>query len=125
MKILVTGGAGFIGSHVTRQLFDAGHEVVVVDNLSQGKKSNVDGRAEFTEADIRNIPDNTFKNVDSVIHMAGLIVVPESVSDPIRYADNNVIGTIDLLESMRKNGVKKIIDKQRYICREDIPAERE
>ncbi|EKD57873.1 MAG: hypothetical protein ACD_57C00116G0001 [uncultured bacterium] len=109
MNILVTGGAGFIGSHVTRQLLDAGHKVVVVDNLSCGKKESVDSRAQFIEADIRNIPDSAFKNVDSVIHMAGLIIVPESVEDPIKYADNNVIGTIGLLESMRKNGVKKII----------------
>ncbi|KKR51382.1 MAG: UDP-glucose 4-epimerase [Candidatus Curtissbacteria bacterium GW2011_GWA1_40_16] len=109
MNILVTGGAGFIGSHVTKLLLDSGHEVVVVDNLSCGKRENVDSRAQFIEADIRSIPDHAFKNVDSVIHMAGLIIVPESVEDPIKYADNNVIGTIDLLESMRKNDVKKII----------------
>ncbi len=109
MNILVTGGAGFIGTHVTKLLLDSKHEVVVVDNLSCGKRENVDSRAQFIEADIRSIPDIAFKNVDSVIHMAGLIVVPESVEDPIKYADNNVIGTIDLLESMRKNGVKKII----------------
>lgn len=109
MKILVTGGAGFIGAHVTKLLLDSKHEVVVVDNLSQGKRSNVDNRAQFIEEDIRNIPDSAFKNVDSVIHMAGLIIVPESVKDPVKYADNNVIGTIDLLESMRKNGIKKII----------------
>lgn len=109
MNILVTGGAGFIGSHVTKLLLDSGHEVIVVDNLSCGKRENVDSRAQFIEADIRSIPDSAFKKVDLVIHMAGLIVVPESVEDPIKYADNNVIGTIDLLESMRKNGVKKII----------------
>ncbi len=109
MKILVTGGAGFIGSHVTRMLLNSGHEVVVVDNLSQGKKENVDKRAQLVVADIRNIPESTFKGVDSVIHMAGLIIVPESVKDPVKYADNNVIGTIDLLESMRKANVKNII----------------
>ncbi len=108
-KILVTGGAGFIGSHVTKILLDSGHKVVVLDNLSQGKKENVDSRAELVVADIRNTPEAAFKDVDSVIHMAGLIVVPESVKDPIKYADNNVIGTIDLLESMRKANVKSII----------------
>jgi len=108
-KILVTGGAGFIGSHVTKILLDSGHKVIVVDNLSQGKKENIDKRAELVAADIRNIPGSAFENIDSVIHMAGLIVVPESVKDPIKYADNNVIGTIDLLESMRKANVKSII----------------
>lgn len=108
-KILVTGGAGFIGAHVTKLLLDSGHKVVVVDNLSQGKKENVDSRAELVVADIRNIPQSALSGVGSVIHMAGLIIVPESVKDPVKYADNNVIGTIDLLEAMRKAGVNNII----------------
>ena len=111
MKILVTGGAGFIGSWVTKMLLDQGHEVTVLDSLVHGYKENVDTRANLIIGDI-NDPQKTkeaLKGVDAVIHMAGLIVVPESVKDPIKYTENNVLGTITLLESMREVGVKKII----------------
>ena len=111
MKILVTGGAGFIGSAITRALCDAGHKVVVLDNLSHGFKENVDPRAKLVVGDIKDSKKTkeALKGVDAVIHMAGLIVVPESVKDPIKYTDNNVLGTISLLESMKEVGVKKII----------------
>src|SRR3990167_8006878 len=111
MCILVTGGAGFIGSHVVRFLLEDGYQVKVVDNLSRGKKESVDSRAELIVADINNSKKvkEALKGVDAVIHMAGLIVVPESVKDPIKYCQNNVIGTVSLIESMRKAGVKKII----------------
>ena len=111
MKILVTGGAGFIGSHVTRLLLDEGNDVVVLDNLSKGHKSLVDKRAKLVIADIKDKKKTkqALKGIDAVIHMAGLIVVPESVKDPQKYCDNNVIGTVSLLESMRDVGVKKII----------------
>ncbi len=110
MKILVTGGAGFIGSHVAKLLLDGGHDVVILDNLSLGKRENVDKRAKSIVGDIRD--DNVFESltgVEAVIHMAGLIVVPDSVHDPIKYCDNNVLGTLNLLNCMQKTGVKKII----------------
>lgn len=111
MNILVTGGAGFIGSHVTRLLLDEGHDVVVLDNLTKGYKDLVDHRAKLQVADIKNNSKTkqVLKGIDAVIHMAGLIVVPESVKDPVKYCDNNVIGTVSLLDSMKDAGVKKII----------------
>src|SRR3989344_5336794 len=111
MNVLVTGGAGFIGSHVTKLLLENDHQVAVVDNLSRGKKESVDPRAKLIVADINNSKKvkEALKGVDAVIHMAGLIVVPESVKDPIKYCQNNVIGTVSLIESMRQAGVKKII----------------
>ncbi|MDO8487411.1 MAG: UDP-glucose 4-epimerase GalE [Candidatus Curtissbacteria bacterium] len=110
-RILVTGGAGFIGGHVTKILLDEGHDVVVLDNLSKGHKDSVDKRAQLIVGDMAD-PVKTkeaLSGADAVIHMAGLIVVPESVKDPIKYAQNNVLGSVSLLESMRETGVKKII----------------
>lgn len=111
MNVLVTGGAGFIGSHVTRLLLDAGHKVTVFDNLSLGKKEAVDKRAKLVTGDIKNSDEiePALNGIDVVIHMAGLIVVPDSVKDPIKYAENNVLGTVNLIEAMRKKNVKKII----------------
>ena len=110
-KILVTGGAGFIGSHVNKLLLQAGHSVVVLDNLSCGYKESVDKRVKLVIGDI-NDPLKTkeaLTGVDAVIHMAGLIVVPDSVKDPVGYCQTNVIGTVNLLECMRSLNVKKII----------------
>lgn len=110
-KILVTGGAGFIGSRVTSLLLDAGHQVVVLDNLTKGYKDLVDKRAKLVIADIldEQYPKQATQGIDAVIHTAGLIVVPESVKDPVKYAKNNVIGSANLLEQMRKANIKKII----------------
>jgi len=111
VKVLVTGGAGFIGVHVTKLLLDANHQVAVLDNLSCGHKEQVDPRAKLIIGDIKDSQKTkeALKGVDAVVHMAGLIIVPESVSDPVKYCDNNVLGTISLLESMRETNVKKII----------------
>lgn len=111
MNVLVTGGAGFIGSHVTRQLLDAGYKVVVLDNLSTGYKDQVDSRANLVTGNIKDSKKvlAALNGIDAVIHMAGLIVVPESVKDPIKYCDNNVIGTVNLLDCMKESGCKKII----------------
>lgn len=111
MKILVTGGAGFIGSHLVRALVKFGHEVVVLDNLIKGHKESVDSKAKLIIGDIadQEKAEEALAGVDAVIHMAGLIVVPDSVKDPITYSKNNFLGSIKLMESMRKLGVKKMI----------------
>lgn len=110
MKVVVTGGAGFIGSHINKVLLDAGHQVKVIDNLSRATKENLDKRAEFVQMDISS--PELYKELvgfDAVIHLANYIIVPESVENPVEYAENNVVGTVKLLESMRKAAVRKII----------------
>lgn len=111
MKILVTGGAGFIGSRVTKLLLDQGYTVTVVDNLSHGHKEAVDPRVSFIEADILDQKklEEVLGGHDGVIHMASLIEVGESVKQPVEFAQNNVLGTVNLLEAMKAAGVKKII----------------
>lgn len=110
-KILITGAAGFIGSHITDLLLESGHEVVVLDNLSSGYQDHVNSKAHLIVGDIKNQKktQDALEGVDCVIHAAGLIIVPESVEDPIKYCDNNVLGTVSLLKSMADRGVKKII----------------
>src|SRR3989344_4427508 len=100
-KILVTGGAGFIGSHVSRLLVNAGHSVKILDNLESGRKDALPKEAKLVVGDIGDPKKcaEALKGVDAVIHMAGLIIVPESVKDPIKYCNNNVIGTVKFLES--------------------------
>ncbi len=111
MKVLITGGAGFIGSHVQKQLLDRGHEVVVYDNLSRGFKQLIDPRAQFIQGNILEKEKLVMglKDVEAVIHMAAYIIVPESVEKPEMYQKNNVGGTKVLLEAMNEAGVKKII----------------
>ena len=120
MKILVTGGAGYIGSHTCVELLNAGYDVVVVDNLYNASAKALDRVREITgkdltfyEADILDAPkmDEIFKKeqVDCVIHFAGLKAVGESVVKPLEYYKNNINGTLVLCETMRKNGCKNII----------------
>jgi UDP-glucose 4-epimerase len=111
MNVLVTGGAGFIGSHVVRLLLKEGHNVTVLDNLSLGKKEAVDIKARLVIGDISDSQKSkdALQGIDAVIHMAGLIVVSDSVKDPIKYSTVNVLGTIKFLETMRELGVKKIV----------------
>lgn len=111
MKILVTGGAGFIGSHLTRLLIDKGHSVVVYDDLSRGARELVDRRANFIQGSVLDKESLTsaLRGSDAVVHMAAFIIVPESVEKPDLYWHNNVGGTKVLLAAMEKAGVKKII----------------
>lgn len=111
MKVFVTGGAGFIGSWVTKVLLDEGHEVTVYDNLSRGHKEAVDERANLVVGDLANEDQlkNTLQGHDAVIHMAGAIEVGESVKDPVFFAENNVVNSVKLLEAMRQAGVKTVV----------------
>ncbi|AJJ12770.1 UDP-glucose 4-epimerase GalE [Yersinia rohdei] len=120
MTILVTGGAGYIGSHTVLALLEQGENVVVVDNLSNSsaesllRVAKITGRsAAFYQGDIldRNCLKKVFSEhkIDAVIHFAGLKAVGESVSKPIEYYQNNVVGSIVLLEEMVASGVKKLI----------------
>ncbi len=112
MKILVTGGAGFIGSHVVDAYIENGHEVVIIDNLSTGKNENINPQAIFFNVDITDtkiIQILSNEKFDVVNHHAAQIDVRKSVSDPIYDANVNILGTINILESCIKSGVKKII----------------
>jgi len=112
MKILVTGGAGFIGSNVVDGYIEKGHSVVVVDNLFTGKRKNINPEATFYEADIRSPEIETViqkERPDIINHHAAQISVPASVEDPSFDADVNVKGLLNILEASRKNGVRKIV----------------
>ena len=120
MSILVTGGAGFIGSHTCVELLNAGYDVVIVDNLYNASEKAVDRVKEITGKDLKfyqvDIRDREGLNevfdkedVESVIHFAGLKAVGESVQKPLEYYENNIGGTITLCDVMRSHGVKNII----------------
>ena len=119
-SILVTGGAGYIGSHTCVQLLEAGYNVIIADNLSNSSPVSLDRvetitgkRPIFYEADIRDAAalDKIFSenSIQAVIHFAGLKAVGESVEIPMTYYDNNIHGTLCLCETMKKYGVKKMI----------------
>lgn len=112
MKVLVTGGAGFIGSHVVDQLLEAGHRVAVIDNLSTGVRAYVNQNATFYELSIGDteiIRVFEREKPDAVCHLAAQINVTESVKDPAFDAMTNIIGTINLLEASVRTGVKRFI----------------
>lgn len=121
MKVLVTGGAGYIGSHTVVELLNEGYEVIIVDNLINSKEASLDAIKKITNKDFKfykvDIRDrenlekifNENKDITAVIHFAGLKAVGESVSKPLEYYDNNIYGTLVLLETMKKYNVKKII----------------
>jgi UDP-glucose 4-epimerase len=113
MNILVTGGAGYVGSIVTSELLAAKHRVIIVDNLQQGYKQAVREPAEFIHADICDFKslDEIFSHekIDAVMHMAAETVVEYSMSDPKRYFHTNIIGGLNLLNAMVKHHVNKII----------------
>jgi UDP-glucose 4-epimerase len=123
MKALITGGAGFIGSHLSDKLIELGHKVIVIDNLSNGIMHNIEHllgnkNFEFHELDIINLEDikPIFKNVDWVFHLAGIGDIVPSIENPKDYYDCNVTGTFNVLESSRDKGVKKIVYAASSTC---------
>lgn len=112
MKIMLTGGAGFIGSHIADLIIKEGHRVIIIDNLSNGKKANLNPAASFYHLDIR---DQSLEEVfaqekpDVLNHHAAQVSVRDSVADPIDDLEINIRGTVHLLELSRKYGVKKVI----------------
>ena len=120
MRVLLTGGAGYIGSHTALVLLEAGHEVVVVDNLSNSsaealrRVEELTGRSvAFHQADVRDRGELALAferhRPAAVVHFAGLKAVGESVAEPLRYYDNNVAGTVALLEVMQVAGVRDLV----------------
>jgi len=111
MKYLVTGGAGFIGSHMVDKLIDQGHEVLVIDNLSTGKKENINSGAKFYQADICEFEkiNSLFKGVNGVFHLAAIPRVPLSVEDPISTTKVNILGTINVFKAAADNRVKRTV----------------
>lgn len=113
MKILVTGGAGFIGSHLARELLRNGHSVVVVDNLSRGRRRNVPFGARFYRADVRDASAMgavfARERPDMVCHLAAQVEVLSSMTDPANDAEVNVLGTIRVLEMAVRYGVRKVV----------------
>lgn len=110
-KVIVTGGAGFIGSNLVDELVKRGADVSVIDNLSNGKKENVNPKAKLYEVDIRDFGalKPLFKGVDYVFHLAALARVQESIEDPVKYNDVNVNGTLNVLKAAKDNGVKRVV----------------
>lgn len=112
MAVLVAGGAGYIGSHTVIQLIEAKEDVVVLDNLQKGHRQAVLG-GKFYEGDLRDsaVLDKVFteNKIDAVIHFAADSLVGESVTDPLKYYNNNVVSTLHLLTKMNEHGVKKIV----------------
>ena len=112
MRILVLGGAGYIGSHTALELVRAGEDVIVADNLVTGHREAIPAGAKFYQGDLHDFAflDNLFQQeqIDAVIHFAAYSLVGESVTNPLKYYDNNLCGTRVLLEAMVKNHVDKI-----------------
>lgn len=113
MKVLVTGGAGFIGSHVADALLAAGHDVVVIDDLSTGRRDNVPASARFVEGDIRDadLVERVFveERPDVVCHQAAQTSVSVSTREPVRDAEVNVIGSLRVLEACRRHGISRFV----------------
>ncbi|MCL2339412.1 MAG: UDP-glucose 4-epimerase GalE [Actinomycetia bacterium] len=117
MKVLVVGGAGYIGSHTVLELIRAGHEVAVLDNLSTGRRQSVHPAARFYLGDIRNLKDlttvmqqeQTLAPIDVVMHFAAKLIVPESISQPLAYYQNNVEGLRTMLEAMVQCNLHRVV----------------
>ena len=110
-KCLVTGGAGFIGSNLVDALIKRGDEVIILDNLSTGKRENINPQAQFIEVDLRDLEKIKpyFSGVDYVFHCAALARVQPSIEDPVKYNDHNVNSTLNVLVAARDAKVKKVV----------------
>ncbi|CAD6875098.1 SDR family oxidoreductase [Methylomonas fluvii] len=129
MKVLVTGGAGFIGSHLSRELWRQGHEVTVIDSLVGGRKETIadllgQERFEFQHADIRDAQTIAplFAGIDWVFHLAGLADIVPSIEQPRAYYETNVSGTFNVLEAARAAGIKRFVYAASSSCY-GIPAQ--
>ena len=113
MKVFVTGASGYIGSVVVKRLLDRGDQVSVFDNLERGHRCNLDSRMELVEGDLRDgqlISKSLLKvKPDAVLHFAAYALVGESMSDPLKYFDNNVTGGVNLLKAMEAAGCKRLV----------------
>jgi len=132
-KCIVTGGAGFVGSNIVDELVKRGDKVIVIDNLSTGKKENVNPKAEFHEIDLRDLEaiKPLFAGADYVFHQAALARVQPSIEDPATYNDHNVNATLNVLIAAKDAGVKKVVyaasssaygDQEKMPLTEDMPA---
>lgn len=130
-KIIVTGGAGFIGSHLVDKLIEKGQQVTVLDNLSTGKKEHLNPRAEFQEVDICQLEKIKpfFKEKEVVFHLAAIPRVPISVKDPVGTSSVNILGTLNVFKAAVDSGVKRVIfissssvygDQEKFPLREDM-----
>ncbi len=134
MRLLVTGGAGYIGSIVAQQLLDAGHEVTILDDLSRGHREAVPEQAELAEVDLLDEPAvrvTVAQGFDAVMHFASLALVAESVAHPERYHRTNHVGALNLLDAMRAAQVRRLVfsstcavygEPDEVPMHEDIPA---
>ncbi len=127
MRYLVTGGAGFIGSHTVEELVHRGHSVVVVDDLSAGKKENlaaVEGKIEFVSGSVTDLDvvRGACRGVDCVLHLAARTSVPRSVKDPLETNDVNVNGTLNVLVAARDAGVRRVVFAASSSAYGDTPA---
>jgi len=111
MKVLVTGGAGFIGAHVASQLLEDGAEVAILDNLVTGFRELIPEGASFVEGDLSdsNLLNKVLQGCDAVIHMAASSIVPDSVADPLKYFENNLTNSLNLLEAVRAQKVPRFV----------------
>lgn len=112
MKILIVGGAGYIGSHVAREFLDAGHSVVVYDNLSTGTRDNLFPEERFVEGDILDYPKllaTAREGYDALVHLAAAKAAGESMLNPMKYSTQNLSGTVNILNAAAEAGIKKIV----------------
>ncbi|WP_374001724.1 UDP-glucose 4-epimerase GalE [Bdellovibrio bacteriovorus] len=113
MRVLVTGGAGYIGSHTVSVLLRSGYQVVVFDNMTTGFRAAIGAGVEFVNGDVRSVSDlgNVLQkySIDAVVHFAAKLVVPESIVQPVEYYQNNTAGVLSLLQACIANGVRKIV----------------
>ena len=121
MKSLITGGAGFIGSHLTEKLVAMGHKVIVIDNFFIGKKKNLKKlkkNLKIINADVKNYNkiEKYFKNIDNVFHLAALADIVPSIENPQKYYDANVSGTMNVLEASKKYKIKRFLYSASSSC---------